>query len=521
MNHKAKLFFLSGCFFIVATIHTHKLPMKPLKAQSLHEAWKQQIANVLYKTEFKDYFKRQMNKLDPLKSFTSIEARRAFLHSQWHIKDDLKTLKHLIDMNINQSKSFTDNLVFPVTDQSGKGPSEQNLNLFNNFSNLFASTTKRWVQYIDYFLWGVIKVYIFQENNSLAHMETFARYVMHTAWDFRQISSTTYTLYRQRRDCFTENTISIPIGNLIKHESYPENYTPDKMFCSYSYKCDPCGIIGRETLVNTVYVANCHVYIFTLDKYLKIFLQFHRVYLELVSLHTCSIGTLNISSMLSGKALFSLNYCGIYSNIPAYLPHKDVTVTVSLWLWVSHTINFSFRVISSLLQVSSLPLKNLTTSLVWHLHLAMPERHFGLFEVMTDKYNVIFIFYNTLKASSTIVFNGPGGLSEQFHLIGRGSFQTASFHCQIPFCSPNTLTDLLSMALKYIAISNNNTKQIVIQGNSTIQISYPHLALPMHHIFVQLEMCLCFKSLENQMSIWVSTCWKVNWLTAAYVNTMV
>ncbi len=374
MYHKAKIFITVSFFITQMTkiMHPQNMPIKALKAQGQHKAWKQQVANVLYKTEFKDFFNRQKDKMNLLKRFTSIQSTIDFIHSQRDSKDIFKQLKDLIDMNINHSRSFSDNVVFPQTNQSGKFPSEKKPYFLNyNVTNSVAPKTKRWMQYVDYFLSRVMELYLFSERNSLAHLAIFTRYLKHKGWGFKQISGTTYRLYRQRSDCFTENTITVPIANIVKKESYPANYASlDKTLCSYSYKCDPCGIIGQhEVLVNTLYVANHHTFIFTLDKHLKIFLQFHWVYLELVDLHMCSIGTLNINSILSGKVVFLLKYCGIYSNIPVHPPHKDVTVTVSMWLWVSHTIQLSFSVISSLIQVFSLPISNLTKTLVWSLQL--------------------------------------------------------------------------------------------------------------------------------------------------------
>ncbi len=80
--------------------------------------------------------------------------------------------------------------------------------------------------------------------------------------------------------------------------------------------------------------------------------------------------------------------------------------------------------------------------------------------------------YNELRVSSATLYNGPGSLSEHIHLIGSGSFQTASFCCQILFYSPSTIKDWSSNVLKYIFISNTNKKQIVIKGNSTRKITW-------------------------------------------------
>ncbi len=483
MNHKADIF-VTVSFFITGMIqntHPQNMPIRPLKAQGCHEAWKQQVANVLYETEFKDFFNWIKDKMDQLKSFTSTKSRMDFINSQRHSKYQVKKLKKLIHININRSKSFSDNLVFPETDQCGKFPSEQTLHFLKyNFTNSVASRTKRWMQYVEYFLGRVMEVYTFQARNSLAHWERFVRYMKHKGWGFKQISGITYRLYRQRSDCFTENTITVPIANIVKKESYPANYVVleknklccTERSCSDRYNCDPCAIIGRQQfLVNTLYVANYHTFIFTLDKYLKSFLQFHCVYFELVDLHMCSIGTLNINSILSGKVVFSLKYCGIYSNIPVHPPHKDVKVTVSMWLWVSHTIHFSFSIVSSLMQVFSLPISNFTKTLVWSLQLSTEGRYSELFEVKTDKYNVICILYGELKISSATLYNGPGSFSEHIHLIGNGSFQTASFCCLILFYSPNTLKDGSSNVLKYIFISNTNKKQIFIKRNSKFKVS--------------------------------------------------
>ncbi len=447
--------------------------VKPLNAQGQDKAWYAQVANILYNTDFRVFHKAK-DKLNLKKSFSGIGARREYLKLHQDLKFKLKELKYLIDKNINHSKSFTDEMLSPGADIATESMIRPffKLSIANSMKPL-APMTKRWFLFVDCFLSVMLK----EEQSKAINLDTFVKHGKQRTWKFKQVSGTIFTVHRKRGDCFTGNTVTVPVGNIVKKESYPENYSTDKVSCKQPDWCDPCIIIGRSSVaVHSAHVANQHVFTFTLNKLLKLMLQFHKVHFELVGDHTCNIGSLNIDSILSGKVAFSLQYCGIHSSIPVHPPHKDVTATVSLWLWVSHTVSFSFSVVSSSTQVFSSPLPNVTTNLVWSLVLPIEKKYCGLLKLETEKYNVIMIVFVGFNTSCIRVIDGPGELSPQVNLAGSGSFQTRTFLCQILFSSQKQFHDWPTQVLRHHFVSNRNKKIISIQMNTTLKINYPETA---------------------------------------------
>lgn len=444
-------------------------PVKYLRAHGQDRAWYSYVKKVLeedrlealqtYVSRYKRYVSRDLN-----------SSSFAIKYKEESAKEK-KFSQEAVNQTIHYWKMFSDELIpVPHPDLSLEPTFDSSYTLLNNSFHL---NTKEWTKFVDNFLVKFIKFFVFDKLNTAAKVYSFLQNGKQRSLVFCQVSKTTHQVYRKRKDCITANTLSFPLGRIMKQEKYPVDHGD---------LCDPCfikkGHFHKSKLVCSFgwkrTLLNFHYFIFTLSKELKLKLQFHKLHIELVNFHICMTGNLRIENVLSGQRQYMVEYCGIHSEIPVFPPHKEVNITISLWIWVSHTVLFSFDVISSKTQIVSLSMAQ-NKKHTWSIFIPQKNKYIGHFKLATEKYNIINVIFCKLETSSTDIYNGPGALSQKTRFSGKGNYTTTTFQCQIVLLSKNDLGfhNFSQGGITYSFHPNSNIQQILLQSNSSSQIYFP------------------------------------------------
>ncbi len=440
--------------------YPHNFQIKKLEALSLERAWHTYVEDVLFSAVMESDRKSKRIEKIGLKQWT-------------------KEIKREVELNINHSKSLPDEMV-----SQGTKPLRPFTHT-SHFDSLRAAigyslfpTGKEWVSFLHNFLRQILKSYHGGETKATSHISNFLEYGQQRSWAFVRIANTTIQFFRQSKACITFNTITLPLGRIVKHENCQQGCKSMEQV----FDCDPCfisrlfyhkGKLMRKILQSEPYFTSFQTIIFTLDKQLKLRLEFHTVRFEFLDVDICNVGNLQVKSELSSQVSHAVTFCGIFSNIPVYPPHKNITITMSVSYSASHIVLFSFEVISSQSQTRSLSIGHKTNHHKWSIILPPENKNVDCYFLETDKYNVIHLTFSQLSLLFTDIYDGPGVLSQKTHITSSGNYTTSSFKCQIVAFSGRSREKIFSELIKYKFFADSHFQQIHIQKKNSFQLSYP------------------------------------------------
>ncbi len=443
---------VSNLITITGCVEAQKAPVRHVQAQAQEKAWRSHVAKVLQDYIFAPHNSKGNHLINRLQ-----ELERKW--TRW---------KSMTEFNMNYSKNFSDDIVSQSGMHSQKHPTYE-----SQYSLLAADSDKSsppnrkgWAKLVDKFLSELVKGHLVEME-----VTSFLKFSKETTGRFLQASSTTHKVFRKRKDCFTANKITVPLGTIQKQENIAHSY-----FSIEHYRCDPCLIKLFRACGSNVwpkYFSHRHAFIFTLSKELKLSLQFHTIHIELVDLHLCEAGFLTLSSELADQPLFAVKFCGIHSNIPVYPPFHDVRIASSLWLWVSHNLIFTFDILSSENQIVTLSDQGRRQNKTGCFTISNKNKLFDLIRIETAKSNVIHLKFN-LEETSIDVFDGPGVLSPKTSITSRADFFTSTFQCQVVLLTAHSgFGNWSKRGMSYIYLPNPNFHHIHLHSNSSAWFRYP------------------------------------------------
>ena len=183
----------------------------------------------------------------------------------------------------------------------------------------------------------------------------------------------------------------------------------------------PIGSIDKEgksrELFDKYFYIEHYQWQFKLDTKLRLNITLRHLKFAYYHNYKCFVGSVHISSHFN----WSIEYCGVLSNITSYPPDFKGTISMSIHSYVSFNLKIQYsvtdeNVITSLAHNEFI---NYTQLLCWKYklsHINSDQQYFGKYGIFVDKYQIMRInFVPTPSPFANVeVFDGPGYSSDRY-----------------------------------------------------------------------------------------------------------
>ena len=196
-----------------------------------------------------------------------------------------------------------------------------------------------------------------------------------------------------------------------------------------------------------------------------------------MNLYECVIGQVWVLSGEKGQH----RYCGILSNIINYPPHFRTFVVILAATRVKYEVMILYSIIDEnrIILDSNYPLsKSPTLHPMWTLFFLQKNITTERFDIIAEKYKVIFLHLLIVSRISANVYDGPGVLSKKLSPFNQSDsklfYLTSSFQCVLSIWKVSLwVGGNIINGLRYFKINKSKIISMTVHFNDTFDISFP------------------------------------------------